>query len=122
MTTTCWTCSTSFVLRVMSDGVPKWFTSTWENVWTCRKTALRTSRPKAIATFAPQYVPMTDAPPNTSVMRIIRPPVRQMKLRSPFTTPLLMISAFSSGRYMLAIAWTKSRAITRARGLRYGPR
>ena len=34
MNTTIWTCWTSFVLRVMSDAVPKRFTSTCENVST----------------------------------------------------------------------------------------
>ncbi len=49
MRTTIWTCCTSLVLRVMSDGVPKWLTSTCEKVSTVRKIALRTSRPKPIA-------------------------------------------------------------------------
>ena len=54
MKTTVWTCWTSFVLRVISDGGPKRLTSTWENVSTLRKIALRTSRPKPIATWAPK--------------------------------------------------------------------
>ena len=47
--TTIWTWVTSFVLRVMSDAVPNVLTSTWENVSTLLKIALRTSRPKPIA-------------------------------------------------------------------------
>ena len=35
--TTIWTCWTSFVLRVMSEAVPKWLTSTCENDSTVRK-------------------------------------------------------------------------------------
>ncbi len=49
ITMTIWTCCTSFVLRVISDGVPNCPVSTGENSSTLRKTALRTSRPKAIA-------------------------------------------------------------------------
>ena len=52
--TTVWTCWTSFVLRVMSDAVPKWFVSVCENASTLRNTALRTSRPKAMAVLEPQ--------------------------------------------------------------------
>ena len=54
MNTTIWTCWTSFVLRVISDAGPKWLTSTWENVSTLLKIALRTSRPKPIAMRALQ--------------------------------------------------------------------
>ena len=46
---TCWTCCTSFVLRVMSVAVPKRLMSAWLNDSTLRKTALRTSRPKPMA-------------------------------------------------------------------------
>ncbi len=54
MRTTIWTCWTSFVLRVISEAVPKWLTSTWENVSTFPKMPARRSRPKAIDTFAAQ--------------------------------------------------------------------
>ena len=54
MNTTVWTCCTSLVLRVMSDAGPKWLISTWENVSTDSKMAARRSRPKAMATLAPQ--------------------------------------------------------------------
>ena len=50
-TTTICTCCTSFVLRVISDGVPKWLTSACEKPSTLRKMAPRTSRPKAMAVF-----------------------------------------------------------------------
>ena len=52
--TTIWTCWTSLVLRVMSDGVPNWLTSVCENVSTLRKMAARTSRPNAIDVFEPK--------------------------------------------------------------------
>ena len=52
--TTIWTCCTSFVLRVISDGVPKWLSSTWEKLSTLRKMAERRSRPNAIPVFEPQ--------------------------------------------------------------------
>ena len=54
MNTTVWTCWTSLVLRVISDAGPNWLTSTCENVSTLVKIALRTSRPKPIATWAPK--------------------------------------------------------------------
>ena len=47
--TTVWTWRTSLVLRVISEAGPKWLTSTWLNVSTLLKIALRTSRPKPIA-------------------------------------------------------------------------
>ena len=52
MSRTCWTCCTSFVLRVMSVAVPNWLMSAWLNDSTLRKMALRTSRPKPMATRA----------------------------------------------------------------------
>ena len=54
VTTTIWTCCTSFVLRVISEAVPNLLTSTCEKVWTARKTALRMSRPTAMAVSAPK--------------------------------------------------------------------
>ena len=54
MTSSIWTCCTSFVLRVMRDGVPNWFVSAWENASTLRKIEPRRSRPTDIAIFAPQ--------------------------------------------------------------------
>ena len=52
MKTTCWTCCTSLVLRVMSDAGPKRLTSTWPKVSTIPKTALRTSRANPFAIVA----------------------------------------------------------------------
>ncbi len=49
------TCCTSLVLRVISDGAPKWSTSRLENDPTRWKIAARTSRPKAMAVRAPTY-------------------------------------------------------------------
>ena len=48
------TCCTSLVLRVISDGAPKWFSSRAEKASTRSKIAARTSRPKLIATLAPR--------------------------------------------------------------------
>ena len=47
-------CCTSLVLRVISEGAPKEFSSRAENVPTWWKTAARTSRPNAIAVRAPK--------------------------------------------------------------------
>ena len=54
MTRTVWTCWTSFVLRVMRVGAPKWFVSACENDSTFWKIAPRTSRPKAMPVFDDQ--------------------------------------------------------------------
>ena len=54
ISTVIWTCWTSLVLRVMSDGVPKWLSSACEKLSTLRKMAPRTSRPKAMPVFDPQ--------------------------------------------------------------------
>ena len=53
--TSCWTCWTSLVERVMRLGAPKRVTSCSENAATRLKIAPRTSRPIAIAAFAPKY-------------------------------------------------------------------
>ena len=42
------TCCTSFVIRVISDGAPNWFTSRLENPVTLWNRLPRTSRPKPI--------------------------------------------------------------------------
>ena len=93
------TCVTSFVLRVISDGVPKTFVSTCEKSVTLRKTAPRTSRPKAMAVRAPKKVAMTEQTASSSVTSSMSPPVR---------------SALRLGRYRFAIACTVSSAITSA--------
>jgi len=54
ISTTICTCWTSFVLRVISEGVPKWLSSACEKLSTLRNRAPRTSRPKAMAVLEPQ--------------------------------------------------------------------
>ena len=54
ITTRSCTCWTSLVIRVMSEGAPKWFTSRAEKPVTRWNRASRTSRPKPIATLAPR--------------------------------------------------------------------
>ena len=55
MNTSVWTCWTSFVLRVMSDAGPKLVDlDLREASRPCAKIALRTSRPKPIATAGPE--------------------------------------------------------------------
>ena len=49
-----WTCCTSLVARVISDGVPNRPTSRAEKPCTRRNSACRTSRPTAIAVLAPK--------------------------------------------------------------------
>ena len=52
--TSIWTCCTSLVVRVISDGAPNWPTSRAEKSCTRLKTPARTSRPSAIAVRAPK--------------------------------------------------------------------
>ena len=54
MTTSICICCTSLVMRVISDAAPKLLTSAVANDVTRRKSAPRTSRPNAIAAFAPK--------------------------------------------------------------------
>ncbi len=50
-----WTCWTSLVVRVISDGAPNWLSSRAENSCTRENTPARRSRPMAIAVRAPKY-------------------------------------------------------------------
>ena len=52
--TSIWTCWTSLVVRVISDGAPNWPTSRAEKSCTWAKMAPRMSRPTAIAVRAPK--------------------------------------------------------------------
>ena len=54
MSTSICTCWTSLVVRVMSEGAPNFETSRSENSPTRTKIASRTSRPNAMAAFAPK--------------------------------------------------------------------
>ena len=54
ISTSIWTCWTSLVVRVISDGAPNWPTSRAEKDCTRSKMAARTSRPSAIAVRAPK--------------------------------------------------------------------
>ena len=78
ISTNIWICWTSLVLRVIRLAAPNWLTSTWLNVWTLRKIALRTSRPNAIAVRAPKNTPMTAAMLSAKVTISMNPPVRRM--------------------------------------------
>ena len=78
MRTTCCTCCTSFVLRVIRDGAPKSLTSRSEKPCTRRKIADRTSRPKPMAASALNHAPATAATASPAVTASITPPVRTM--------------------------------------------
>ena len=54
MSTSIWTCWTSLVILVMSDGAPKRDTSWVEKPVTRWKRSLRTSRPKPMAALEPK--------------------------------------------------------------------
>ncbi len=72
------TCCTSLVLRVISDGAPKWPTSRAEKRPTWWKIRARRSRPAAIATPALNQVAVIEAAIWTSVTSSIRPPAATM--------------------------------------------
>ena len=76
--TSCWTCWTSLVERVMRLGGPNRVTSCSENAATRLKIAPRTSRPSAIAAFAPKYTATTVQTICSRVTTSIRPPTRRM--------------------------------------------
>ena len=73
-----WICWMSFVLRVISDGVPKRFISRAENACTRVNTASRMSAPAPIATREAQYTATIATTPSTRVMASITPPVVKM--------------------------------------------
>ena len=52
--TSCWTCWTSLVVRVMSEGAPNWLTSRELKLSTRSKIAARMSRPNPMAVLAPK--------------------------------------------------------------------
>ncbi len=54
MSSTIWTCCTSLVVRVMSDGAPKRFTSACEKRCTRRNSAPRVSRPRPMEVLEPK--------------------------------------------------------------------
>ena len=72
------TCCTSLVLRVISDGAPKWATSRLENAPIRWKIAARRSRPKPIAVRAPTYTAPALHRICTTETPSISPPVRVM--------------------------------------------
>ena len=72
------TCCTSLVVRVISDGVPKRLTSTWEKLSTLRNRAPRMSRPNAIAVLEPQYTATMAVTANSSVTPSMMPPTTRM--------------------------------------------
>ena len=74
MNTTVCTCCTSFVLRVISDGAPNRFTSTWLKVCTVRKIALRNVAPEAHGHLrGPGTRRATAVTPRASVTTSIKP-------------------------------------------------
>jgi hypothetical protein len=73
-----WICWMSLVFRVISDGVPKPFTSRAENPCTRVNIAARRSAPAPMATRDAQYTAMTATVPTASVMASMTAPVVQM--------------------------------------------
>ena len=69
---------TSLVMRVISDGAPNAATSWAEKSVTRWNSALRTSRPNAIATREPKYTAAIANTTCTNVTSSMTPPVRQM--------------------------------------------
>ena len=99
ISTSCWTCWTSLVDRVIRLGAPNLVTSCSENSPTREKMAPRRSRPMPMAAFAPKYTAITAQAICSSVIPSIRPPRLRMTPVSPLATPSSMMSAFSVGRY-----------------------
>ena len=73
-----WTCWTSLVLRVISDGAPNWATSRPEKAPTRWKTSARRSRPNDIAVRAEKATAMTEQTIWSSETPSITAPVCRM--------------------------------------------
>ncbi len=73
-----WTCCTSLVLRVISEGAPNWATSRPENVPTRSKIAARRSWPKRIAVRAENQTATTEQPICSRETPSITAPARTM--------------------------------------------
>ena len=110
ISTTSWTCCTSLVSRVISDGAPNCCPSRAENSPTRRKIAARRSRPNPIAVRAANHTRSSEASPGSSAAANITPRRRQMSQMSPATTPLSMISALRLGRNSIATVAQNCRA------------
>ncbi|MNI86921.1 hypothetical protein D3C73_1440610 [compost metagenome] len=78
MSTSCCTCWTSLVDRVIKDGAPNLVTSCSENSPTLLKMASRRSRPIPMAAFAPKYTATTAQAICSKVMSSMSPPMRRM--------------------------------------------
>jgi hypothetical protein len=76
--TSIWTCCTSLVSRVISDGAPKCWTSRCENDPTRLKIAARTSRPNPIAVRAENQTATTAHRICSTATQSMIPPVRTM--------------------------------------------
>ena len=73
-----WTCWTSLVLRVISDGVPNRFISVAENCWTRSKTPRRTSRPNPIDALEANQTATIERMPTKTASTSMMTPIRQM--------------------------------------------
>lgn len=95
--TDCWTWLVSYVIRVISDGVPSLSNSAWESSLMCKNKSRRSLVPTPWDAFDARYW-HTSALQRPTVARITSiPPILQMYAVSPFRTPLSMIPAITSG-------------------------
>ncbi len=78
ISTSIWTCVTSLVPRVISEGAPNSWTSRVEKVPTRWNSAARRSRPRLIEVFAPNQTALTDETTCSRVTPSIIAPVRTM--------------------------------------------
>jgi len=78
VSTSIWTCCTSLVHRVISDGAPNRPTSRAENPPTRWKTAARTSAPKPVAVREPWCTAAIEHATCTTLTSSITPPSRRM--------------------------------------------
>ncbi len=92
------TCCTSFVERVMREGVPNSASSRGEKEFTRRKTAWRRSLPTRIAERAAKKFAATSAMMFPSEITSMIRPSSQITGTSAFATPSSMMSALRVGR------------------------
>ena len=108
------TCWTSFVPRVTSVAAPKCAISSLSKSDTRLYTAALMSRPVSMATWEANHTAAIAAAICTSATASIVRPVRQIYGTSAWATPLLMMSAFKSGKYSVARVVTSCSTITSA--------
>ena len=101
------------MIRVISEGAPKWLISRAENSVTRRKIEPRTSRPNPIATLAPNHIAPAANTTCTNDTASMIAPTRQIVSRSPTSTPSSISRALRAGSSRVAVVCAAWRTTTK---------